>query len=110
MLESEFNELSEKLFSKIEDLVDKINLDIESNRAGNVLTLETESGDQIVINRHTPTEEVWLASRAGGSRFFYENGTWLSSKDRKTPFWSALSQALSYVAEKPVSISENLIA
>ncbi len=109
MLEAEFDELSEKLFSKIEDAVDELDLDVESSRAGNVLTLETESGEQIVINRHTPTFEVWLASRAGGSRFFYENGTWLSSKDKETTIWSSLSQALSYVLAQPVTL-ENLVA
>lgn len=109
MLEAEFDELSEKLFSKIEDAVDALDLDVESNRAGNVLTLETEAGDQIVINRHTPTFEVWVASRAGGSRFFFEGGKWLSSKDKETTIWESLSQALSYVLGKPVTL-ENLVA
>jgi len=109
MLEAEFDALSETLFSKIEDAVDALDLDIESSRAGNVLTLETEAGDQIVINRHTPTFEVWLASRAGGSRFFYESSKWLSSKDKETTIWVSLSQALSYVLGKSVSL-ENLIA
>ncbi len=109
MLEAEFDALSETLFSKIEDAVDGLDLDVESSRAGNVLTLETESGDQIVINRHTPTFEVWLASRAGGSRFFYESGKWLSSKDKETTIWVSLSQALSYVLGEPVTL-EDLVA
>ncbi len=100
MLEAEFDNLSEKLFSKIEDTVEKLDFEVESSRAGNVLTLETEAGDQIIINRHTPTFEVWLASRAGGSRFFYENGQWLSSKDKETTIWDSLSQALSYVSAR----------
>lgn len=100
MNETEFLEKSEELFSEIEDSVDASGEDIESIRAGNVLTLETDTGEEVVLNRHEPTQEVWVASRAGGSRFFYSAGKWISARDKKTEIAAELNRALNYVGIK----------
>ena len=100
MNETEFLEKSEELFSEIEDTIDASGEDIESLRTGNVLTLETEVGEEVVLNLHEPTQEVWVASRAGGSRFLYSEGKWISCRDRKTEITAELNRALNYVGVK----------
>ena len=100
MNETEFLEKSEKLFSEIEDMIDASGEDVESLRAGNVLTLETEAGEEVVLNLHEPTQEVWVASRAGGARFLYSDGKWISARDGKTEIATELNRALNYVGVK----------
>ena len=48
MTETEFIEASDALMDAVEDAVAE--LDIDTERAGNVLTLETYDGEQIVSN------------------------------------------------------------
>lgn len=69
MTETEFIEYAERLMTAIETALDDVGADVECDRAGNVLTIEADSGDQVVVNLHTPTQQVWLASLKGGYHF-----------------------------------------
>ncbi len=102
MNESQFIEASEVLMSAVEDAVD--DLDVDTTRSGNVLTIEAENGEEVVINRHTPTGQVWLASRQGGLHFEFSDGVWKSTRDG-TDFWRALNEALSFVCEEAVNLT-----
>ncbi len=106
MTETEFLEAAEKLFERVENIIDEDGLDVDSDRAGNVLTLEADNGEQVVINLHAPTQQVWLASRQGGLHFMLEDGIWRSTRD-KVSFWSALSRALTFVTGEPVTITQD---
>ncbi len=108
MDESEFSERVEKLFSQIEDVTDALDEDIEAMRSGNVLTLESQNGEQVVINSHAPSSEVWLASRAKGVRFSYIDGQWRSSKGENLSIWDALAQAVSYICGHTVVFNQKI--
>lgn len=81
MTESEFNELADAIFARIEQAIDASGTDIECSRNGPVLELEFEDGAQIVVNRHAPTQEIWLAAKSGGFHYAYRDGQWLSRRD-----------------------------
>ncbi len=104
MTETEFIEYAERLMTAIETALDDVGADVECDRAGNVLTIEADSGDQVVVNLHTPTQQVWLASLKGGYHFSYENGTWQESRGR-ADFWTLLSEAVSYITKGPVKVT-----
>ena len=57
MTETEFLQHSDELFAYIEDALD--DYDFDCTRAGNVLTIEADDGTQIIVNRHTPNQELW---------------------------------------------------
>lgn len=101
MTETEFLQYSDALFLHIEDALD--DYDFDCIRAGNVLTLEAESGAQIIVNRHTPNQELWIAAKSGGYHFSHQNGQWLSTRD-KSEFFAVLSEALSAVAGEEIVI------
>ena len=104
MNEMEFSRACEALFARVEDAVDALGLDFESMRSGNVLTLESDGGEQIVINQHAPTMQVWLASgRLGGLHFTLRDGLWLSTRTGET-FASARGKALGAACGEPVSL------
>jgi len=81
MTESEFNELADAVFALIEQVIDASGADIECNLNGAVLELEFEDGSKIIINRHTPNQEIWLAAKSGGFHYAYADERWHSRRD-----------------------------
>ncbi len=94
MTESEFTQLADAIFSRIENALDKT--DIDCNLNGGVMELELEDGSKIIINRHTPNREIWIAAKSGGFHYQLINGQWLNTRDG-TEFFTTLS-ALSDVS------------
>ncbi len=81
MTEREFNELADAVFARIERAIDASGADIECSLNGPVLELEFEDGSRIVINRHAPNREIWLAAKSGGFHYAYQDGRWGSRRD-----------------------------
>lgn len=79
MTESEFTQLADAVFARIENAFD--HGDIECNRNGSILEIEFEDGSQIIVNRHAPSQEIWLAAKSGGFHYRFQNGQWLSQRD-----------------------------
>jgi CyaY protein len=93
MTESEFTRLADAIFARIENALD--NSDIECGVNGAVLELELEDGSQLIINRHTPTQEIWLAAKSGGFHYGFQDGQWLSKRDGSELF-NKLSELCSH--------------
>lgn len=81
MTESDFNALADAVFSRIEQTVDASGADVECTLNGPVMELEFENGSKIIINRHGPNQEIWLAARSGGFHYAWQDGKWLSRRD-----------------------------
>ena len=81
MTESEFNELADAVFDRIEQALDATDADVEYSLAGGVLELEFEDGSKIIINRHAPNREIWLAAKSGGFHYAWQDGQWFSRRD-----------------------------
>ena len=104
MTESEFLQHSDALFADIEDQIDEGGWDFDCQFSGNVLTLEADDGSQIIVNRHTPNQELWLAAKSGGYHFAERDGQWLATRDG-SEFFTVLSGALSAAAGEEVVIT-----
>ncbi len=81
MTESEFNELADAIFGRIENTLDASGADIECSLIGGVMELEFEDGAKIIVNRHAPNREIWVAARSGGFHYALQDGQWLSQRD-----------------------------
>ena len=91
MTESEFNELADAVFARIEQTIDASDADIDCTPNGPVLELEFDDGSKIIINRHTPNQEIWLAAKSGGFHYAQQDGQWVSRRDGSELF-SRLSE------------------
>jgi CyaY protein len=101
MTESEFLELAERVLDGIELAVEASNADIESTRAGNVLTLELADDSKIVINSQAPMRQIWVAARSGGFHFALSGAQWRDTRDGSELF-AVLSRIVSAQGGKPV--------
>ena len=84
MTESEFNTLADAVFKRIEHALDGSDLDYDSN--GMVLEIEFEDGGKLIVNRHLPNREIWLAARSGGFHFGWRDGAWISQREGEELF------------------------
>lgn len=93
MNESEFNQHVEDILMQIEDAIDDSGADIDYDSSGGVLTLTFEDDSKIIINRQTPLKQLWLATRAGGFHFDYnQNNDQWQLENAELEFFEALSQ------------------
>ena len=62
MDETTFLAAADKALEALQDAFEAEYDDLDCTRSGNVLTIELESGAQVVVNIQTPMREIWLAS------------------------------------------------
>lgn len=95
MTDLEFMDLAEALLRGVEAGCDRINdqtdVDIDNQRVGGMVTLSFSNGSQIVVNLQKPLHEVWMAARAGGFHYRYDDGRWMDTKGQGE-FWASLSR------------------
>ena len=81
MTESEFNELADAVFQRIEQALDNCDKDIDYDSNGSVMEIEFADGGKVIVNRHVPNREIWLAAKSGGFHYSFQDGSWLSQRD-----------------------------
>jgi CyaY protein len=93
---TQFHEIADALFEQIAETIDGADAadDIELNQG--VLEITCISDDaiksKIIINRHAPTQEIWVAAKSGGYHFKWADGAWVDTRSAET-----LSDAISRV-------------
>ena len=93
MTESEFLNLTDGIFSRIEAAIDDAGLDADYLTNGNVLEIEFDNGSKIVVNCHTANQELWIAAKSGGYHFARSGEQWIAARDG-AEFFSTLSAAI----------------
>lgn len=84
MNDSEFHDVVEttldQLEEYIENLTDVLDLDADSSRSGNVLTLDFEENGKLILNSQVANHELWLAAKSGGFHYTFKNGAWVNTR------------------------------
>ncbi|MSQ73272.1 MAG: iron donor protein CyaY [Betaproteobacteria bacterium] len=95
MTETEFNDMTEAVLARIAEELDAADAGCECElKAVGVLEVEFDDGSRMVINRHAAAQEIWVAARAGGHHFRYQDGAWRDTRD-SAELYAALSRMLS---------------
>lgn len=81
MTENEFNELADAVFARIELALDASGGDIDYDSNGSVMEIEFGDGSKVIVNRHVPNREIWLAARSGGFHYAILEDNWISQRD-----------------------------
>jgi|CXWL01.1.fsa_nt_gi iron donor protein CyaY len=75
MLEKDFGQIAEKTLDKLADALDSFDEagDLELEYQNGILNITLNSGKQFIINKHAPSQQIWLSSPiSGGLHFSYD--------------------------------------
>jgi len=86
MNESEFLELADAVFERIQNPIDQQGVDVECTINGAVLELEFDDGSKVIVNRHAPNQELWIAAKSGGFHFGLRDSQWRNTRDSREFF------------------------
>lgn len=85
MTETEFLVRADKILDNIQDQADdwfeKLDIDVDANREGQVLTLIFNAKQHVVINAQTPLQEMWLAAPSGAFHYRLQGEQWVNTRE-----------------------------
>jgi CyaY protein len=103
MTESEYLQLADALFRRLEQVLEAADLDYEP-APGGILEIEFDNGSKIIVNRQTPMREIWVAAKSGGFHYRWRDGAWRDTRSGDELF-AALSEMASGQAGRGVALS-----
>ena len=104
MTETEFNQQVEDIIIRIEDALDELDMDIDYESTGGILTITMENKSQLIINRQVTAMQLWMAARSGGYHFNFDPGSgWVEERSGEN-FTGLLNRCLSEQANETISL------
>jgi CyaY protein len=97
---SEFNTAVDLVFDRIVDTIDASDAgcDVEVNQS--VLEISCADDSKIIVNRHQPNREIWVAAKSGGFHFKWQDEQWIDSRSGEL-----LAAALARVVREQTGVS-----
>ena len=87
MTESEFLARADDILDKIQAQADgwfeHLDIDVDANRSGQVLTLVFDSTRHVVINSQGPLQEMWVAAPSGAFHYRFDGRLWQDTRGGK---------------------------
>jgi CyaY protein len=77
LLQSEYNDLIDDIYHRIEDQVDELTQDLDVDFSGSVLTITFPNSSQVILSRQVATHEIWVAAKSGGFHLHLTEGQWV---------------------------------
>ncbi|OGA19126.1 MAG: iron donor protein CyaY [Betaproteobacteria bacterium RIFCSPLOWO2_12_FULL_63_13] len=105
MIETEFNERAEGVLADVVLRLEASGIDCDCEFKGEgVLELEFDDGSKIILNRHAPAREIWIAAKSGGYHFRFDGDHWVNTRDGEE-FFAALSRCVSEQSGTSVALA-----
>lgn len=82
MDDKDFSRAADAILQQIDQALEACGADLDFElQAGGILEIEFADGSKIVVNRHAVAKEIWVAARAGGFHFRWQEGAWVDTRD-----------------------------
>ncbi|GAA5235900.1 iron donor protein CyaY [Verticiella sediminum] len=108
MNESEFLAWADRILAAVakqaDQWYDELDVDVEAERNGGVLTLVFDSGVRVVVNSQAPMQEMWVAAPSGGFHYRLVDGVWRDTRGGPD-LAEALSQICSAAAGRELRVT-----
>ncbi|HKW81453.1 MAG TPA: iron donor protein CyaY [Casimicrobiaceae bacterium] len=78
--ESEFVAGADAVLAAIAAALDAGDADVDWALNDGVLTIDCGAGGRLIVNRHLPNREIWVAAKSGGFHFRAAGGAWRDSR------------------------------
>ena len=89
----------------LDDALAHSDADVDWTLNDGILTIEPEGGGRVIVNRHVPNREIWVAAKSGGFHFRAVDGQW-----RDTRGGAELGAALAALLDAQAGLSVRLDA
>ena len=80
LTDTEFIAAADRTLAAIGEALDaalaRSDVDLDWSLNDGILEIECEDGSKLIVNRHVPNREIWVAARAGGYHFRAAQGAW----------------------------------
>ena len=93
MNESEFIVATDRVLNLIGEALDASDADVDWQLNDGILEIDCGAGGKIIVNRHVPNRELWLATRGGGFHYRPSGNSWTDTRNAGD-LQSALGKAL----------------
>jgi CyaY protein len=104
MTDSEFIALAERTLERIEtaleDALERSDADVDWSHNDGILEIVGEDGRKVIVNRHVPNREIWLAAPSGAFHFRIDGGRW-----RDTRGGGELANTVARVLEEQMALA-----
>jgi frataxin len=106
MEESFYHEVANQQMQKLLDLAEGLeeSHNLEAEYEAGVLTITLPNTRQYVINRHTPSRQIWVSSPVSGAGYYeFSGSSWLSKRAdnaNKSELYNFISAELNLVLAK----------
>jgi CyaY protein len=64
----------------LDDALSRSDADLDWSVNDGILEIDCEDGGKVIVNRHVPNRELWIAARAGGYHFRAQDGRWVDTR------------------------------
>jgi CyaY protein len=95
--ESEFVALTDTVLASIgaalDAAADASDADLDWSENDGILTIDCGAGGKIIVNRHLPNRELWVAAKSGGFHFKDDAGVWRDTRSGE-PLATVLARLL----------------
>ena len=82
--ESEFSARADAVLAAVgaalDDAIDASDTDLDWSLNDGVLTIDCGRDGKLIVNRHVPNREIWVAAKSGGFHFRGTGGAWRDSR------------------------------
>jgi len=107
MTETEFHKRVHAILETIETYADewyeKLDVDVDTKREANVLSLLFDNRVPVVINSQAPMQEIWVAAPSGGFHYRFDGRQWNDTRGGLV-LDEALSQIFSDATGHPIKV------
>lgn len=64
----------------LDDALAQSDVDADWNIHEGILEIEGADGGKVIVNRHAPNREIWVAAKSGGYHFRADGGRWTDTR------------------------------
>ncbi len=103
MNDVEYDELTDAVLLAVEEAIERLDLDLDFESNGGLLSISFPDKSKIIINKQPPLQQLWVATKFNGHHFEWQNGQWIDNRSG-TEFWQLISTAVSKQAGVAVNL------
>ena len=105
--ESDFIRIADRALAAIGAALDRAldtsDADVDWSLNDGILEIECAEGGKLIVNRHLPNREIWVAARSGGFHFRGVDGHWRDTRSGEE-LGAALTRLLAAEADLTVAL------